>query len=114
MSDNKEEKFKKDLEYRLHRIKKFGKKYRWKLFTHSNEVLEYVGMFNWETISNCAVILKINFITYEIQTTLTHPRKGKTTLVRKGEFSMNIIESIFRNPRVHMQKKKIKSKYVHK
>lgn len=114
MPDNKEQKFKHDLQYRIHRIKRFGEKHGWKLFVHGKEVLEYVGIFNWKKISNCAVILKINFITFEIETTLTHPKKGKTTLVRRGEFNMALIESIFRNPRTHTPEDKVHGQYIRK
>lgn len=102
MPKNRNKKFKMDIEYRLFRIKHLADKYKWKIFNEENGILEYVGMHNWEGMRNCAVILKINYLTFEVETILTHPTKGKTHLLRKGNFTSTLMENIFRNPRTHM------------
>jgi hypothetical protein len=41
---------------------------------------------------------------FTVQTSLNHPKKGKTQLNRKF-VSMNLLEKIFENPRVHTHRK---------
>lgn len=111
MPDNKSKKFKKDIEYRIHRIKRFGNKYGWALLSDDNNIFQFESVHNWGFITSSKVIMNINYINLEVETILNHPQKGDTQLIRKGEFSMKLIEKIFRNPRVHMPHK-IKGEYV--
>lgn len=83
------------------RLKHLGKKYGWKLLCETADALIFQKMF---------VVLKISLSEMEIETMLNHPKKGYTLLNRKGAFSMNLIEKIFRNPRVHTPKN-IKAEY---
>lgn len=53
---------------------------------------------------DCA-ILKINYWDLNVETSISHPVWGKTVLIRKGDFTQKLIESIFRNPRAHMNEK---------
>lgn len=110
MINNNEKRFKQDIDYRNYRIKHFGKKHGWKLISETPLFLEF-GILHIHGTPE--VILKINYITFEIETNLNHPKRGITRLIRKGEFSMKLIEKIFRNPRVHMPNK-IKGEYVSK
>lgn len=104
-------KFKTDLEYRIYRIRRFGNKFGWKFISESNNVIEFLSVHNWGYITNSTVTMKINYITFEIQTSLNHPKKGNTHLIRKGDFTMDLVEKIFRNPRTHMPET-ITSKYL--
>lgn len=104
MSKSTEQLFKTDRDYRLHRIKHFAKKYRWTLINELDECFKFVN--------RQYAILKINHWDLNIETSLSHPVWGNTVLLRKGDFTMKTIESIFRNPRQHMQPGKIKSHYL--
>lgn len=101
---NKSKQFLIDVEYRVHRIKHFAKKYGWHLKSDNREVFTF--------ISSDYAILKIDYWKMKIETSLSHPLWGDTVLIRKGDFTQKIIESIFRNPRAHMPVKKVKSEYV--
>lgn len=101
MAFNKNKRFKEDYQYRLYRIKHFAKKYGWN-FLSETEVL----VFN-----NKEAILTIDPFKLTTQTELKHPIKGETKLLRRGNFTMNIIEAIFRNPRIHTSSQ-IQSQYL--
>lgn len=88
MRPPKSVRFKMDQEYRLHRVLHLAKKYGWE------QVRNFV-------FSKKGDILKLNFSESIIETSIFHPSRGYTTLIRKGELTHNIVESIFRNPRQH-------------
>lgn len=100
---NKNKRFLKDYAYRKYRIEHFAKKYGWKFLT------EEKGMI----FGNKEVLLRIDAVNLTIETELVHPHKGETKLIRKGEFTMLLVEKIFRNPRVHMPED-IQSTYLKK
>lgn len=89
---NKNIRFKEDYQYRLYRIKHFGKKYGWKFLSDMDGLI----------FGNNEAILKIDVVNLVIETDLIHPKKGETKLRRHGDFNQNLIERIFRNPRAHM------------
>lgn len=101
---NKEKLFQTDINYRIYRIKHFARKYRWSFMNDDGESFKF--------INKEYAILKIGYWNLNIETALSHPVWGDTILVRKGDFTMKTIESIFRNPRQHMQTEKIKSEYL--
>lgn len=109
MASNGEHRFKNDINYRLYRIKHFGVKHGWRLEKEDGEVLEFSILHLY---GNPKIILKIKYISFEIETQLKHPARGFTKLLRHGKFSMKLIESIFINPRVHMPQR-ITGTYVH-
>lgn len=118
MANNKAQKFKLDIEYRIHRLKLFADKYGWKLLSESKisepkNVFEFESIHNWGLITDSKVFMRINYFSLEVETFLNHPKRGQTQLRRKGEFTMNLIEKIFRNPRAHMPHV-IKGQYVSK
>lgn len=90
---NNSKKFIEDLEYRLYRIKHYGKKHNWSTLMECDNIIMFE---NTEK-----TILTINAKTMTIETELNHPKKGETKLLRKGDFTMKMMEKIFRNPRVH-------------
>lgn len=98
-----EQKFQSDITYRTHRLQHFAKKYGWKLAGDDGKAFKFV--------SPHYAILKIGYWKLEVETSLSHPEWGDTVLLRKGDFTQKIIESIFRNPRHHMGKK-VKSRYL--
>lgn len=104
MSKAVEEKFLIDLEYRIYRLKHLAQKHGWIILNDDGE--------NFKFISKEYAILKINYWKLEVETSLSHPTWGETVLIRKGDFTNKIIESIFRNPRAHMNTDKVKSEYV--
>lgn len=83
-----------------YRIKHLAQKYGWQLLKETSDTLVF-RRTEMGYIEPSVVTLRINFIKMEIQTILYHPKKGDTQLNRHGAFSMNLIEKIFRNPRVH-------------
>lgn len=91
MPVNKNKRFIEDYDYRLYRIKHFGKKYGWKFLSDINEMI----------FGNNGVLLRINPKKMTIETEFIHPKLGETKLLREGEFTMNLVEKIFRNPRAH-------------
>lgn len=103
MSKSKEQNFQEDLEYRIYRIRHFAKKHGWILIGDNGKE------FTFKTYTEGAELV-INYDVLEIETSLTHPEWGSTVLLRKGNFTQKIIESIFSNPREHMPEK-IKSTY---
>ena len=103
MSKHKEDKFKKDMAYRMHRIKHFAKKHDWKLINDTSKKFEFQNKEKTTLI--------INYFALDIETCLIHPVWGYTKLLRKGKLTMKLVEAIFRNPRQHMPKK-VKSEYV--
>jgi len=86
-----------------YRIKHLARKYGWKLLSEIDDTLIFQKIF---------MVLKINFSKtgIEIETWLEHPKKGTTQLSRSGSFSINLIEKIFRNPRIHTPEN-IKTEY---
>lgn len=108
MSDNPSKKFKEDIEYRIYRIKHFARKHGWKLINETTGILEFDILHAY---GNPKVIMTINYMAFEIETILNHPKRGITKLIRKGEFSMKIMERIFINPRAHMPDR-IKGHYI--
>lgn len=96
--------FSQDVEYRLYRIMHLSKKYQWDLLKYDGQELEFKNK------EGCT--LKINYRDLKVTTALKHPKHGNTVLEREGELTANLIEAIFRNPRAHMPKKKVQSKYV--
>ena len=94
MSKSKEQQFQTDTDYRIYRIKHFAKKYKWTLTNDDGLIFTF--------INQQAAILKIHYWHLNIETALSHPVWGETVVLRKGDFNMKIIESIFRNPREHM------------
>lgn len=108
MAENIEKRFREDIQYRIQRLKHFGKKHGWKLTNETSLLLE----FDITHIDgNPKIYLKINYIDFGIETTLNHPKRGITKLNREGKFSMKLIEKVFVNPRVHMPQH-IKAEYV--
>lgn len=108
MADSKEKKFKKDIDYRVYRLKHFASKHGWGIMDETPQEL----LFEKITLyGSSEIFLVINFINFEVDTVLTHPEKGDTHLKRKGPFTMKLIEAIFVNPRVHMPND-IKGQYV--
>lgn len=101
MSENKNKRFCEDLEYRIYRIKHLGKKYGWKLLSDIDGLI----------FGNNEAILKIDAVNLIVETDLIHPKKGETKIRRQGNFTQNLIERIFRNPRAHMPPE-IDSQYV--
>lgn len=101
---DKEKKFQTDIEYRIFRLLHFAKKHKWTVAHEDATQLKC-------TKSN-GDILKINYKHLIIETSLFHPSRGYTTLLRKGDFTQDVIESIFYNPRAHMKRKNIKSQYI--
>lgn len=101
--ENKNKRFCEDLEYRIYRIKHLGKKYGWKFLSEIDELV----------FGNSEAILSIDPIKLTIETQLIHPKKGETKLIRSGDFTQNLIERIFRNPRAHMPAQ-ITSQYLPK
>lgn len=104
MGSNKEKKFKEDTGYRIYRILHMAKKYRWIIISNDGEKCHFINK------DNCT--LDINYVHLKVATALNHPKWGNTVLERTGELTQNIVESIFRNPRAHMPKKKVQSKYL--
>lgn len=100
---NKNKKFEEDYEYRIYKIKHYGKKHNWSIAMESDNIIMFT---NAEKI-----ILTINAKNLTIETDLNHPAKGETKLLRKGDFNMKMIEKIFRNPRVHTPNN-IKTNYI--
>lgn len=100
---NKDKRFKDDLEYRIYRILHLSKKYGWKMEKSDGDKFDFKK-------EEC--VLSINYRHLKVATALNHPRWGNTVLERTGELTHNLIESIFRNPRAHMPKKKVQSKYL--
>lgn len=106
----KSKEFKEDKEYRLYCLKHFGKKYGWRFIKESENSIEYENIiFDDKQAAN--VNLKITIEPITIETTLTHPFKGETILLREGNLSMNMVEKIFNNPRKHTYKE-VRSKYL--
>lgn len=101
--DVKEKKFQTDVEYRIYRILHFAKKHGWSKPSLKNNLLEFEKQ---------SMALTVDIHEFKILSSLMHPRWGKTLLLRKGDFTQQIIESIFRNPRQHMKREKIGSEYV--
>lgn len=101
---SKEKKFKEDTEYRIYRILHLAKKYGWELERSDGD------KFDFKNKKECT--LSINYRYLKVATALNHPKWGNTVLERTGELTHNLIESIFRNPRAHMPKKKVQSKYL--
>ena len=95
-------KFTDDYDYRLYRIKHYGKKYGWAIHLETPELIVF-------TNKECTMTINVKNLT--IETELNHPKKGETKLLRKGNFTMKLIEKIFRNPRVHTPDT-IKTNYV--
>lgn len=104
MPKNNSKKFIEDLEYRIYRIKHFGKKYGWNILMSIDELIIF-------TNKDLSITISINAKTLMIETELNHPKKGETKLMRKGSFTMKLIEKIFRNPRVHTPNN-IKTDYI--
>lgn len=96
--NNSEKKFKEDIEYRIYRIKHLAKKHGWKLISQHGSDLN----FNLIWYGNTFTTIKINYISFDIETSLIHPKRGRTNLKRTGNFTMTLIEKIFTNPRMHM------------
>lgn len=103
MSKSKEQSFQTDIKYRTYRLRHFAQKYGWGLATDDGKTFVFVN--------NEDSMLKINYFDLNIETSLTHPKWGDTLLIRKGNFTQKIIESIFRNPRAHMPDQ-VKSEYI--
>lgn len=101
MAINREKRFQEDCDYRVYRIKHFGKKYSWKFLSDIEEMV----------FSNTEATLRIDAVKLIIQTELRHPKMGETKLVRRGDFTMNMVEKIFCNPRAHMPSE-IKAEHV--
>ena len=101
MPKNKNKQFIEDYDYRLYRIKHFGKKYGWKILS------EIDGMI----FGSKEIWLRIDPKKMTVETELIHPKRGETKLIRHGDFTMNLIEKIFCNPRVHTPQE-IDSQYV--
>lgn len=81
-----------------------AKKYGWLVTNFSDGLLEF-SYLDGSTLA-------INYKNLKIDTTLNHPKWGKTTLQRSGKLTHKIVESIFRNPRAHMPKNaEVKSSY---
>lgn len=99
---SKEKTFQEHDEYRLYRINHYGKKYGWTIYLETPELIVF---------TNKECMLTINVRNLTIETELNHPKKGETILLRKGNFTMKLIEKIFRNPRVHTPDN-IKTNYV--
>lgn len=104
MSSSSEQKFQKDKEYRLHRLRHFAKKYGWKELAYHKE-----GIL---VLQKEKKGISIDVDNIEILTSLIHPKNGYTSLHRSGNLTQRVIESIFRNPRQHMKRKIVKSRYV--
>lgn len=102
---SKEQLFKTDIEYRVYRLMHFAQKHFWELVKDDGKTFEFI---NYE-----AAVLRINYFDLSIETSLTHPIWGSTVLIRKGNITQKIIESIFRNPRSHMPSQ-VKSEYAKK
>ena len=102
--------FKEDLEYRVYCFKHLGKKYSWRLEEETRNTLEFETII-CEDRQATYINLKVNHKNLSIETTLNHPFKGVTTLLRVGDFSINIIEKIFSNPRTHTPEE-IRSEYL--
>lgn len=100
MSKSIEEKFQTDIEYRIYRIRHFATKHGWKETAASASFI----LFEKEEMS-----LQVYLPNVQIISCVHHPQYGRTVLLRKGNFTQQIIESIFRNPRVHMNREKVKS-----
>lgn len=103
MSINKNKRFLEDYDYRIYRIKHLGKKHGWNFLSEEDELI----------FGNNEAMLRIDAVELTVQTELLHPKKGDTKLFRHGDFSMDLIEKIFRNPRAHMPEK-IESQYLPK
>lgn len=99
--ENKNIRFLKDYNYRIYRIKHFGKKYGWRFLSDIDGLI----------FANNEVTLKIDAIKLTVLTELIHPKKGETKLIRQGNFTHNLIEKIFLNPRAHMPAE-IESQYL--
>lgn len=93
-----------DFGYRIYRLKHYAKKYGWTISMEANEIITFVS----QTLNTTITINAKDLI---IETELIHPKKGETKLLRKGIFTMKIIEKIFINPRAHTPNT-IKSQYV--
>ncbi len=100
---SKDKLFQNDMEYRMYRLRHFAQKHGWHLLSDTGT------SFLFQNSENIKMI--IDYTNLEIQTCLIHPQWGKTNLLRKGNFTQKIIESIFINPRQHM-KGAVKSEYV--
>lgn len=101
--DDKEKSFQTDIEYRTYRVRHFAKKHGWKETASSASFI----LFEKEEMS-----LQVYLPNVQIISCVHHPTHGRTALLRKGNFTQEIIESIFRNPRAHMKTKNIQSEYV--
>lgn len=103
MRKSKEHLFQTDIEYRTYRLRHFAQKHGWALANDSGNFFLFKNSEGAE--------LSIDYSASNIETHLNHPKWGSTILIRKGDLTMKIIESIFRNPRAHMPEK-IQSEYI--
>lgn len=99
----KSKSFKEDIEYRIYCFKHLGKKYGWRIVSEIGAHLELENIYN-DDRQEIKVHLKVKYNPIEIESKLNHPFKGETTLLRKGDLSLKLVEQIFRNPRTHTQK----------
>lgn len=86
----------------MHRLRHFAKKYAWKERRVNSTFISF---------EKDRVDLQFCFLDLSAATVLDHPKYGRTKLVRSGQFTQKIVESIFRNPRQHMGKQ-VKSRYL--
>lgn len=91
---SKDKAFKMDMEYRIFRIRHLAKKYGWAFKKDDGEKFEFQDKEG--------STLHINYFQLNVATALQHPKWGSTVLIRRGNLTQKIVESIFRNPRAHM------------
>lgn len=111
MKTKANKRFKEDIPYRLQRLKILADKYGWETLCETPKMLVFESFHNWGYVAKSSVRMSINYLDLKVETMLNHPKRGFTSLAREGEFTVTLIEKIFRNPRTHTPNH-IRSKYV--
>lgn len=77
-----------------------AEQYDWKL----HDIQKNIGMISFvKIIGSDPARINIYTTKMTVATCINHPRKGKTQLFRK-KVSIELMEKIFKNPRVHTHK----------
>lgn len=91
------------MNFNINRLLHLGNKYGWATKSHQNFKILFTD--------NKGNFIEVDYNNKVIITILMHPKWKKTVLKRTGSFTNKILESIFRNPRVHTPPN-IKSEYL--
>ncbi len=88
------------IKHNLEEVRKMAKTYGWVFTDHQ----ENVGLVSFR---KDGARLNLYYTTGTVGTSLDHPKKGKTQMFRKG-VDMELLEKLFKNPRLHTRKGYIK------